>query len=367
MANNTFEFVGRIAIGKETDSFKPFTVKTSEKGWTTTQLLFNVIAGDNRHFLDIKGLHKEDGTGLVYTQGKGGTNKDTGEKEKGEKLQIPWNDRNKQSKIEKVAEYKKFVIDLEEPKRRYQLEKALEKQEDGSLTDEELKELGAEDIKMALEESKKKRKDFIHETDFATMIHKIIVSDKYTGRMFKIKGNIEYSEYKGKFYKHLIPTRIYLAEKDATPESIGNVILFFKKGAVEEATNKNIITGYLRNYDKQRKETISIPLSFVIDISKDEDDKKRTILHKLLIEQFTVKDKSWKELGVKITMLNGSQKLEITDDMLTDFQREMIAAECMTLDDVRLEMGGDIYGKPIEENIIENVSKGYSKGESFRR
>lgn len=357
--NNTFEFVGKLSIGKESDKFKPFEQKTTN-GWTNTRLLFNVQAGDNRHLLEIKGLHKADETGKVFTLDKGGIDKDSGEKIKGQKLEVDWKDRFKPEIIEQVAEFKKFVIDVEEPKRRYTLEKATEKSKEGSLTNEELKELDVENVEKALEDSKKKRKDFIHETDFAIFVKKVIESGKFSNRLFRVLGNIEYSEYNGKFYRHLVPTRIYLAEKDAVPVSIGNIVLFFKKGAIEELDTKKIISGYVRNYDNQRKEDIPAPVSLMMDLSKD--DEKQTKLHALLTSQFTVKDKTWKELGLKITMLNGSQKLEITEDMLNDFQKEMIELGCMTLDDIRAEMGGDIYGKPVEAMVIENVMRGYTKG-----
>ena len=70
---------------------------------------------------------------------------ENGNKVKGELLKIPFKERLTSSKLAEVAEFKKFIFDLEKPGRRYKLEKAAEKVKEGTnLTDEELKEIGIE-------------------------------------------------------------------------------------------------------------------------------------------------------------------------------------------------------------------------------
>jgi hypothetical protein len=48
--------------------------------------------------------------------------------------------------------------------------------------------------------------------------------------------------------------------------------------------------------------------------------------------------------------------------MLTDFQKEMLELGAITLDDIRKEIGGDIYGDKVQEMIVINVARGYTKG-----
>jgi hypothetical protein len=83
---------------------------------------------------------------------------------------------------------------------------------------------------------------------------------------------------------------------------------------------------------------------------------------KIIKGQFEVKDKTWKEFGVKVRLLDGAQKVDITEDMLTDFQKEMLELEAITMDDIRKEIGGDVYGERVQEIVIVNVAKGYTKG-----
>lgn len=363
--NNTFEITGLLTMAKESDKFKPYANTTSAKGWTTEIFQPTLVAGCNRHFTRIKGFHKADGTGKVFTFSKGEFNTETKEKTKGEKMQVAWADRNLPEIVEEVAEFKKFVVDLEEPNRRYHLEKALEKVKEGTITEDELIEADvqdAEDVEKELVESKKKRKEFIHEADFINLVKKIIESGKFANRLFKTMGEIQHTEYQGKFRENMVPSRIYLAAEDAVPSSSGNITIFYKEDAVTETKDGYLINGFIRNYDNDRKEEIAAPIELWLDTTNDATDIKREKLHKLLVDQFTVADESYKEIGCKVHILDGSQKVDITEDMLNDFQKEMIELGCMTFDDVRAELGGDLYGDKVKKMVVDTVAKGYTKG-----
>jgi hypothetical protein len=362
---NTFEFIGKLVIGKESEKFKPYEVITSAKGWVTKRLLFNVIAGDNRHMLESKGGYFKDESGKIFTFSKAGKD-DNGNQIKGEKLEVAWKDRFKPEIIENVAEFKKFVVDLEEYGRRFKLEKAVEKKNDGTLIDEELLELGVDDVEKSLEDSKKKRKEFIAEADFTEYLHKVVSSGKINDKLFRVLGNIVDSEYNGKFYRKLVPTRVYLAEKDAKPSSIGQITVFFNKDSLDSNSLKDkkkyYVNGFVRDYDNNRKVEVPCPIQLVIDTTKDEENETNKKLNSMFVKQFTVKDKTWKEIGVKVKMLDGAQKTDITEDMLNDFQKELLELGAITMDDIRKELGKDIYGEKIQEYVIINAARGYTKG-----
>jgi hypothetical protein len=48
--------------------------------------------------------------------------------------------------------------------------------------------------------------------------------------------------------------------------------------------------------------------------------------------------------------------------MLTDFQKEMLELDAITMDEIRAEIGGDVYGERVQEIVIANVARGYTKG-----
>lgn len=366
--SNQFEFIGRLTIGKETEKFKPYEEKEFDSGWVKRTLKFNAICGDNRHMLEVDDGFWRDGHGDIYTFSKGSVDAD-GNKIKGEKITIPWGTRLKPESVAQVAEFKKFVIDLEEPSRRYKLEKAIEKFKEGNITDEELSELecdSLESLTTALETSKKKRKEFISGVDYAEFLHKLIVSEKVKDRKFRISGDYVVTEWKGKFYTHFYPSRIYLVSKDEAPKSEVNAVLYFNKAGLDinsfAEKGKYFVNAFIRNYDNQRKKDIPCPVMVSIIATGDE---KAVKLGEIIKNQFVVdkKDKGmWKELGVKLNVLDGSQKMEITDDMLSELEQELLLLGEITLDDIRKEIGGDVYGERITENIVTGFSKGYLKG-----
>jgi hypothetical protein len=363
---NTFEVIGKLSISKETDKFKPYETNSFPSGWDKARLLFNVQSAENRHMLTIEGMYKADGTGKVYTFTKGTTDPKTHEKTKGENIQIPWKDRFKPEIIEKVAEFKKFVFDSEQYGRRYKLENAIQKQQEGTLTDEDLKELGldAEELQHELELSKKRRKEFLSEYDYTEFLYKALSSDKLKDKVFKVSGTIVHKEYNGKIYKSLVPQRMYLVPSDTEQTSTGQIVVYYNKESLDEgsyeSTKKYYINGFVRDYDGNRKENVPCPIQLVLDDSSEGEKATKTV--KILKKQFEVADDSWKEFGVKVKLLDGAQKVEITEDMLTDFQKEMLELEAITMDEIRKEIGGDVYGERTQETVIVNVSRGYTKG-----
>ena len=366
-----FEMLGRISLGKETEKFKPYSETTYESGWVKKRIMFNAICGDNRHLLTVDAGAFADGHGDVYTFSKGSVD-ENGKRTKGKSLKIPFKDRLTSSKLAEVAEFKKFIFDLEKPNRRYKLEKAAEKIKEGtSLTDEELAELEVEseaDVKTALEKSIKKRHEFISEWDFIDFIKKVIESGKYSDKKFYIKGNgnYQYSDKNERVYESYIPTRIYLADNNAEEYCTATINVLFNRDSVDdmsvEEKGKYYINGYMMQYDNNRKGNIPCPVTVTIPVAPEgasDKDKKKV---EAIKRKFVVEDESWKELGVVVKMLNGAQKTEITDDMLTDEQKEDLECGLITLDDIRADLGGSVYGDRVQEYQFDKIARGFTKG-----
>ena len=366
-----FEMVGKISLGKETEKFKPYSEHKYDSGWVKRRIMFNAICGDNRHLLTVDAGSFADGHGDVVTFSKGSVD-DSGNKVKGKSLKIPFKDRLTSPKLAEVAEFKKFIFDLEKPNRRYKLEKAAEKVKEGtSLTDEELKELGIEsemDINDALDKSNKKRHEFISEWDFVEFIKKVIDSGKYSDKKFYIKGNANYSysDNKKRVYESYVPQRIYLADDDADEYSTATIKMIFNADSLDEMSveekGKYYVNGYMFEYDSNRKSNIPVPVTVTIPVAHEDADEKTKKKVEAIKRKFTVDDDTYKELGVEVNMLNGAQRVEITDDMLTDEQREDLECGLITLDDIRADLGGSVYGERIQEYQFKKIARGYSRG-----
>ena len=364
-----FEMTGKLSISKDTEKFHPYTEKTYPSGWVRKQLLFNVTCGDNRHMLTVTAGAFADGHGDIYSFTKGGVD-ENGNKVKGESIQIPFKERLTSPKLAEIAEFKKFIIDLEQPGRRYKLQNMADKLHEGKeLTDEELKEVGLEskdDVTTALEKSNKKRHEFISEIDYIDFIKKVIESEKYKDKLFFIRGNGEYqySDNQQKVYESYIPTRIYLAADDAEPSSTATINIIFNSESLDEMSveekGKYYVNGHMMEYDQNRKANIPVPVTIVIPVPEDDEKGKKKA--EAFKHKFMVDDDTYKEYGAIVNMLNGAQKTEITEDMLTDEQRKDLDLGIITMDDIRAEIGGNVYGDRIREYQLVKPARGFTKG-----
>jgi len=359
-----FEMLGKLSISKATEKFSPYSENVYDSGWKKTSLKFNAVCGDNRHMLQIDAGCWADGHGDIYTFSKATVNED-GSKKKGESFTIPFKDRLTSKKLADVAEFKKFVFDLEEPGRRFKLKNMVEAIKEGKgVTDEQLSEVNLEnesDVAEAYEKSLKKHHEFIYEGDFIEFIKKVIDSDKLKDKKFLIRGNgnYSYSEKNERVYESYVPTRIYLAADDAEEYSTANITLLFGAESLDdmsvEEKGKYYVSGWSMEYDSNRKGNIPVPMTITFSA---ENEKLAAALKK----KFTVDDDSIKEYGIEVSMLNGAQKTEITEDMLSDEQKEDLELGLITLDDIRKDMGGSVYGDRIQEYQFLKVGRGYTKG-----
>jgi hypothetical protein len=194
----------------------------------------------------------------------------------------------------------------------------------------------------------------LSEYDFTEYLYKLVSNEKIKDKVFRISGNIVHTEYNGKFYKKLVPSRIYLVPTDTEQTSTGQITVYYNKESLDvgshETTKKYYINGFVRDYDGNRKEQVPCPVQLVLDDSGEDEKTSKTV--KILKKQFELEDDSWKEFGVKVKLLDGAQKVDITEDMLTDFQKEMLELEAITMDEIRKEIGGDVMVKKCKKLLL---------------
>lgn len=359
-----FEMLGKLSIAKETEKFKPYSENVYDSGWKKTSLKFNAVCGDNRHMLQVDAGCFADGHGDIYVFSKGTVNED-GSKNKGESFTIPFKDRLTSKKLADVAEFKKFVFDLEEPGRRYKLKNMVDAIKEGKgITDEQLSEVNLSDeseINKAYEDSLKKHHEFIYEGDFIDFIKKVIESGRYKDKKFLIRGNsnYSYSEKNERVYENYVPTRIYLAADDAEEYSTATIKFLFGSESLDdmdvEEKGKYMVSGWEMNYESNRKSNIPVPVTITFSA---ENEKLATALKK----KFTIDDDSIFELPIEVNMLNGAQSQPITPDMLTEEMREDLECGLLTMDDIKRDLGQNVYGERIKELQFSKLGRGSSKG-----
>ena len=347
---DTFNFCGKIALGKENEKFHPIDRRVFQSGWTNTTVRFNCLSGSNRILCTTQGgKWQDDKKNIVKTFSKSVTD-ENGNVTKGEAIDIPWVKRFDADQIDKVAGFRKFTVDLGDLKMRRKLQNLIKAFENGTDADELIEETGIsniEDAKAALEKSIAKKKVFITEWDFAEYVAKLAASDKYKKNLFYISGNydITYNSEKEVYYTNYRVNRIALAADDAALSTELKIDLYYGENAWDdsryEETGKYNVNGWLSYYDNTLKKNGFMPIVIAV---KEDDEKKLNVLKR----KFTVDD-GIKQIGLTLSVLEGAERVEITMEMLDEETREDIECGLLTFEDVKRQYGGRINGEKVSE------------------
>lgn len=324
---NTFQFVGKISRRKE----NAFVEKTFDSGWVINELNLTMTCGDNVQFLRASGgmwdeKHASKNSVMTMKHNENGAD---------EKVTIKWEDRLNPDVVATVANYKTYTVDTEIAQTR--------------------KDIEASGDAVALEASKKKHKNFIAAVDFVKWLDKVTSNEKTKDWIWMVTGEVEYSFSKGNWYRNFVPRRVYHVNDTTEQKSIGTIKTFFAEDCVSEDDNNFYFNTYTRYYDQQCKKNCFTHMPLVI--SKEHPKAKG--FHKL----FSKADgDEVREFGVNVIYINGAQKVEITEDMLSDEQKELLEMNMITMDDIRREIGDTVYGDKKTEIRIEGIARGYTSG-----
>ena len=329
---NSFTFIGKIVPIKDTNDFKGYTETVYDSKWMTQKLRFNVVAGDNRHLVEINAGRWQDEkkNSVVYTYSRA---KDG----KSEPIQIPWDKRNDPSEIEKVAGYKVFTVDTDT----YSNRKALKDAKDAE----------------GLAASEKKRKHFIAGTDFIEWVNKVVNSDKIKDMIFKVQGSIEYSynEKTGKYYSTYEVNKIYRAEDDTEPKSEANIHFYFTENFMDKESvaedGKAILSGYTQFRDSKTKGDWFSPVALVMrESNMDIVDGTEEVLSDF-------GDNEVCKALLSCQVIDGAQKTDIKVTDLDEKTQKAIKLGLMDEKQAIRNAGGQAYGPKIQELRFNSIVK----------
>ncbi len=324
---NLISFVGKIRKIKD-----GYTEQVFSGGLMKRRLRFQAICGNSVQWLEVSSLvWKDEKKNKVYTL-------KSVEGAKDEKMTVEWANRLDADVIASVPGYKRWVVDTDTFAHRKELEEA--------GLDEEL------------EKSKKKRKEFIHESDFMDYLIKVLDNEKSKDMIFRINGTAEYSygANKDMFYRSFVPQKVFRVTDDTEQSCAGSMKLYFTEGAVDDTVSDEsgdyIINAFADYYDQNARMNAFVPLSVKIAT----DHKMANGFKKRFSK---AEDEEVKELGVTVDFINGAKQVDITEDMLTDEQRESIEDGMITFEELKAELGGTAYGDRVTEIRLTGLMKGY--------
>lgn len=344
---NTISFIGKIMLGKDSDKFHPVDRRTFASSWTNTTVKFNCISDTNRVMCTVQGGRwQSDAKNVIKTFSKPSTDAN-GNTTKGEMIDIPWAKRFDADQLDRIVDYRKFICDTGDSRMRYKLQNIV----DGKAEiDDALIAAGVDSVeaaKVALEKSKAKRREFASEWDFAEHLAKVLQSGKYANKLFKLTGmyDIAYNADKQRYYTTYHVNRVFLMPDDAVSETTLKVDFFFSEDSFDdsqyEETGKAYVNGWVNYYDSSVKANGFMPLTVTVK----ENEKKIAGLKR----KFSCESDEIKQVGLTLKVVDGSERVEITIDMLTEEEQEDIACGILDFEEVKRAMNNSVVGERISE------------------
>jgi hypothetical protein len=338
---NNFEFIGNISFSK--DEKKVFETIQHDSGWQTKRLNVGVKAtATNGVFLKADAMYNPTETNTIFTLGKDNA-----------KLEIPFKDRNKQSSIDMVADFKKLTVDLETDlelkkeriKLKYQII-AIEKRED--KTEDDLKKL--EEYRKEYIEKSTNLHEFISEYDFVNFLHDS--AELLKQHKIRVTGNLEMSLWNGKYYVSYVAKTVEFIDDEIENKLEATVDVYFDKNAIDDTLFKDnkklIVNGYLVSYDNSVKADRFYPKKMMINASmlnfEDESQVGQYEFLKsyILTEKDTIQHMLW-----KVNVYRGAEVKEFTYENLTPAQKQMVDIGLAKIEDFRPR--GGFLGDNIDE------------------
>ena len=324
---NTFSFVGKITRRKE----NAFVERNFDSGWLINELNLTMSCGDNVQFLRASGgmwdeKHASKNSVMTYKHNENG---------KDEPITIKWDERLNPEIAATIANYRTYTVDTEIAADR----KTAEESGDAA----------------AIEASKKKHKIFITAIDFVKWLDKVTSNEKTKDWIWKVTGEVEYSFSKGNWYRNFVPRRVYHVDPATEQQCVGTIKTFFTEDCVSEDDNAYYFNTYTQYYDQQCKKNCFTPAPISIPKTHPKAKGFAKLLGKAEGDEV-------REFGINVFYINGAQRVEITEDMLSDEQKELLEMNMITMDDIRRELGDTVYGDKKTETRAEAIARGYTSG-----
>lgn len=230
-----------------------------------------------------------------------------------EKMDVDWDDRFDEDIIEKVANYRKYIVDLGD--------------EHGG------------------------RQEFITAYDMIEHLREHLPN--YDGRVV-VTGQFTrdwYAKKKTYFNKFRIQN-VFAAPEERKNRLLLTMDLFYNKSSLDDSdfdeNKKMTLDCYIEQYINKDEGRKYVPIQVVFSGAKyDLENEKHKKLFDYKMKYIKVKNKNMVHIPWEIVLLRGAEEAEFDESMLTDSQREQVELGIKSVDDFRPK--GNIYGDRIDE------------------
>jgi hypothetical protein len=301
-----FSFCGTPVIPKQkADTKRPFCKEISKKDEKTkeTKKMLSMTFGIKETDMNMAFVEAFDGQQKVIKT----MDVDN------EKMDVDWDDRFDEDIIEKVANYRKYIVDLGD--------------EHGG------------------------RQEFITAYDMIEHLREHLPN--YDGRVV-VTGQFTrdwYAKKKTYFSKFRIQN-VFAAPEERKNRLLLTMDLFYNKSSLDDSdfdeNKKMTLDCYIEQYINKDEGRKYVPIQVVFSGAKyDLENEKHKKLFDYKMKYIKVKNKNMVHIPWEIVLLRGAEEAEFDESMLTDSQREQVELGIKSVDDFRPK--GNIYGDRIDE------------------
>ena len=230
-----------------------------------------------------------------------------------EKMDVDWDDRFDEDIIEKVANYRKYIVDLGD--------------EHGG------------------------RQEFITAYDMIEHLREHLPN--YDGRVV-VTGQFTRDWYTKKrtYFSKFRIQNVFAAPEERKNRLLLTMDLFYNKSSLDDSdfdeNKKMTLDCYIEQYINKDEGRKYVPIQVVFSGAKyDLENEKHKKLFDYKMKYIKVKNKNMVHIPWEIVLLRGAEEAEFDESMLTDSQREQVELGIKSVDDFRPK--GNIYGDRIDE------------------
>lgn len=243
-----------------------------------------------------------------------------------EKISVAWDDRNDEAIINTVANYKKNSFSF----------------------------VGDE------------RKEFIAPYDAVEYLNEH--ADELKGENIGVTCSVDLNVYKGKVSNRYTIRNIYKIDDDKKKQIKITGDFFFNKDSIDtsdwKSEKKLAINGYVQGYIADKKKTMYVPQTIVLDCSKiDFENEKHLDQLKFKLAMINcdfkdgkistkLKNSTMYKIGVILRYYDSAQEVEFDESLLTDKQKMAISLGLKSIED--FTKNNRVYGEKVTEFKLIN-------------
>lgn len=301
-----FSFCGTPVIPKQkAESKRPFCKEMTKKDDKTkeTRKMLSMTFGIKENEMNMAFVEAFDGQQKVIKT------MDTDN----EKFDVDWDNRFDEDVIEKVANYRKYIVDLGD--------------EHGG------------------------RQEFITAYDMIEHLREYLPD--YDGRVV-VTGQFTRDWYAKKkmYFSKFRVQNVFAAPEERKSRLLLTMDLFYNKNSLDDTdfdeSKKMMLDCYIEQYINKDEGRKYVPIQVVFSGAKyDLENEKHKKLFDYKMKYIKVKSKNMVHIPWEIVLLRGAEETEFDESMLTDSQREQVELGIKSVEDFRPK--GNVYGDRIDE------------------